>query len=428
MGLFRYEAVDKTGKTVRGVMDASDEQQVAQKLGNMGYTPQSVFSAHGQPPAQNVTGQQQPANVPQQAIPRPKGGIETVTIASGIPISVKSKVPASALATFFRQLATLVRSGRPLYQSLTDIRVSNSKIRALLPTLQDRISQGQKLSGAMAEYPKIFPVHAIASVWCGELAGKLDIVLDEIATDFEREASDTRFGRVGWFFVKITVILFILMAPFLNLNSLITKVAGQGVNFAVKTLADGFYAALPFIFATLISWEVWGVIKRVPIVRHILDGILIRTPVWGKIHRATSMSRFLHMMDSMVSAGIYPETAWDAASLTPRNTEIAKRLRLARNASPPGSNIAVLLENARFFGVDDVGLLVAGEKSGQLPEVMMNLSESYSQKANTYKTMGKGTSVILIMVFQGVLTVVAAYLMIKGYADYFKPMLNSVMP
>ena len=53
MGLFRYEAVNKTGKVVHGVMDAPGEQQVTQKLQAMGYSARAVYTAGGSGQAQS---------------------------------------------------------------------------------------------------------------------------------------------------------------------------------------------------------------------------------------------------------------------------------------------------------------------------------------------------------------------------------------
>jgi type IV pilus assembly protein PilC len=416
MSLFRYEALDNTGKVVRGVMDARDEQQVAQKLTQMGYSAKAVYSPSGAP-GTPATAQR---SVASGTIPR-----QSAARTNDVPVSVKSCVPAADLARFFRQLATLVRSGRPLYQSSTDIRVSNRKIRNVLPVIQEEIRSGQKLSGAMAEYPGLFPVHAVASIWAGELSGKLEIALDEVATDFEREASDTRFGRIGWAITKLTFILFILQAPFLNLNKLLTAVAGQGLSAVERYFAHGFVIALPLIIGLMVGWEVWGHIKRVRAVRHALDIAILKVPVWGKVHRYAAIARFFHVMDAVMSAGIGADTAWDAASLTPKNSEIARRLRMARSTAPANCGVVALLEHAGVFNLDDIGLVSAGEKSGSLPEAMLNVSISYEGRAAAQKTIGKASSITILMILQGVLTVLAVYLMASGYRDYLLPFLNS---
>ena len=348
-----------------------------------------------------------------------------MTLSNGVPVSIKSCVSASALARFFRQLAILVRSGQPLQQSLANIRVGNGKITAVLPAIQERIQSGQKLSSGMAEYPGLFPVHTIASVYCGELAGKLDIALDEIATDLEQEAKDTMYAKIGWGLTKITIIMFVFMWPLLDFNRLLGSVAGQGLSavghYFLRTLLIG----LPISIGLLIWWEVWGHIKRIPMVRYNLDMMLLKVPVWGKVHRFAAMTRFFRVMDSLMSAGIYPSTAWDAASLTPRNSAVAGSLRLATSSLPSGTGVVALLERAGVFEMDDIGTVAAGEKSGSLPEVMDSIHKSYSARSANQTVIGRTAAIVLIMVFQGVLTVLAVYLMASTYRDYLLPLLNA---
>jgi len=424
MSLFRYEAVDKTGKVVHGVMDAGGEQQVTQKLQNMGYSARAVYTAGGSQQAQSskTAG---PVMAARPGPSRASGGIARVTLPNGVPVSIKSCVSASALARFFRQLAVLVRSGQPLHGSLMQIRVGNRKIMAALPVMQERIQAGQKLSSGMAEFPGVFPVHAVASVWCGELAGKLDIALDEIATDLEQEAKDTMYARIGWGLTKITIVLFVFMWPLLDFNRLLASVAGQGLGAVGKYFWHSLLVALPLAIVLLVWWEVWGHIKRIPIVRHTLDVMLLKVPVWGKVHRFAAMARFFHVMDSLMSAGIYPSTAWEAASLTPRNSAVAGRLRLARSSSPSDMGVVALLERAGVFEMDDVGTVAAGERSGSLPEVMDSIHKSYAARSVSQRVIGRSTAVMLIMVFQGVLTVLAVYLMASTYRDYLLPLLNA---
>ena len=423
MGLFRYEAVDNTGKVVHGVMDAASEQHVTQKLGAMGYTARAVYTAGGQPASASTTAM--PAAAAQPSTPRAAGGMAKVTLPNGVPVSIKSKVSANSLAVFFRQLATLVRAGQPLYQASTQIRVSNRKITAALPVMQERIQSGQKLSSAMAEFPGLFPVHTIASVWCGELAGKLDIALDEIATDFEQEAKDTLWARVGWGLTKIFIIMFVFMVPFLDFNRMLGEVSGQGLPAVERYFTHGLLAALPYALGLLVWWEIWGHIKRVPMVRYALDTMLLKVPIWGKVHRFAAMARFFQVMDSLTSAGIYPSTAWDAASLTPRNSAIAGRLRLVRGSAAPDTGMVGLLERSRVFEPDDLGTAAAGERSGALPEVMSNLNKSYSARSASQRVVGRSTAVILAMVFQGVLTILAFYMIVSTYGQYLMMLINA---
>ncbi len=210
MGLFRYEAVDKTGRVLHGAMDASDERQVAGKLAAMGYQARAVYPAGGAP---QTTVQTAAARVAQPAAPPTRG----------VPVSVKSCVSMRSLAAFFRQLATLVRSGISVYQAFVDLSTvtHNRRLRMACGEMATAVQGGQKLSGAMAKYPHIFPVHATASVWAGELCGNVDIALEEVAADLEREASETTFGMIGWGITKADAVFCLFAFPFFDMKKIL---------------------------------------------------------------------------------------------------------------------------------------------------------------------------------------------------------------
>ncbi|OFX16690.1 MAG: hypothetical protein A2Z18_04010, partial [Armatimonadetes bacterium RBG_16_58_9] len=387
MGLFRYEAVDGSGKVVHGAMNAADEQQLAQALAQNGYALRAVHASPGGQPRSRPN----PAAVSQPAAAHQVTGMRSVAVASGVPVSIKSRVPPHQLAVFFRQLATLVRSGIPLFQSLVDTLAytRSGRLQEVVPLVQQNLQSGQSLSTAVSAFPGIFPAHAVASVWSGELSGKLEIVLDEVATDFEREASETRYGRIGWGLTKISVIALILSLPLFNLRAILAPVleevpTGAGTGFLSTWLFNYkqmlISKLLPIVVALLICFVVWGHIKRVPAVRRILDGMLLATPIWGKVHRYRSIARFLHLMDELYAAGVNPSTAWSAASIAPRNSAIAEKLRVVHDRLP-SAGLAELAASSNVFDPEDLALIATGEKTGQVPASFGKLADTYASRA-----------------------------------------------
>lgn len=426
MGLFRYEAVDSTGKVLRGVMNASDEQQVAQKLQTMGYSPRGIYagaSAQAAPKPQAA-----PTAVKQQAT-----GMQKVTLASGVPVSIRSKVPVPRLAMFFRQLVTLVRSGVPLYQSFGDLAVGthDRRLRSAIPDMQQILQGGQPLSTAMAAFPDLFPAHTIASVWCGELSGKLDTILGEVADDLEQEAADTRLGRIGWGIVKGYSILFILTIPLFTLLGRMTEqllgdnpAAADDANGMLGSALQGIFSdilrkSIPLALVVIAVWIAWGHVKRIPSVRRMLDGALLRVPVWGSIHRSRSVARFLHLLDELYSAGINPSQAWDAASVAPRNSEIVERLRGARREASAATGIAELATISNVLESDEIGLLAAGEKTGQVPDSLGRIAGMYLDRARAQRTAGRVLSISLMNSLIIALSGLAIIVLAKSY---FGPM------
>ncbi|MCX8053163.1 MAG: type II secretion system F family protein [Armatimonadetes bacterium] len=429
MALFRYEAVDRTGKVVRGAMNASDEQQVARNLAAMGYTARNIFAA-----SVTAFGNARPAQAASISSVSPacsRGNIRSVTLASGLPVSVKSSVPPQVLAGFFRHLATLVKSGYPIGRAIAEMEsvTRNPRLRRVLPVMRESTQSGRSLSSLMAEYPRVFPVHTVASVWCGEMSGRLEVVLEKIAQDLEEEASDDRRSRIGWGLVKITLLVFVILVPMTNMVALLmptleeTLARGGQISRSeliarvVQTFVkEMLWKSLLVIVLLVTFWLAWGALKRLPFIRRMIDGALLLTPVWGKLHRERALARFFHMLGGMIEAGVGLSTAWNAASLSVRNSAIAERLRVAMASLPSDASISQLLEASRVFDSDDIAAAASGEKAGRVPEVLAARAAAYADIASGRKIIGKLASGTL---FTTTSLILAGYIMYRVITSYF---------
>jgi type IV pilus assembly protein PilC len=421
MHLYRYEAVDKTGKVVRGVMKADSEQQVSNNLSRMGYTLRSIYPSVLGGSARNTR-----SAAASHLSQRSKVG----SAAMPMPVNVRPIVPLSQLAGFFRQLAVLVKSGVPVSQALHDVStaVRNRHIRNVLPKFQELLQAGEKLSVVMVAHQGIFPVHAIASVWAGEMSGKLDGALEEVAVEIEREATEVRKGRIGWGIAKSHIIGFLFLIWAANLNDLLTQAAEASLKGSLTSaevlaiVVKGFLMmclthGVPLTLAVAIVWIAWGRVKRVPSIRRVLDGLLLIVPVWGKLHRYRSLARFLHVLDEVYESGISPGSAWGAASLTARNSVIAERLRGARSRVPADAGISQMMEASGVFVLDDIDFVVAGERAGQVPQVLSNLAASYADRAELQRSLGRIWSVSLLI---ALVIAVIGIVLIQMVRTYFE--------
>ncbi len=426
MGLFRYEAVDKSGKVLRGVMNASSEQQVARKLTAMGYSTRGVYAAGGSQPA--TAAPARTAAAPTAA--RPATGMQKVTLASGVPVSIRSKVPASQLASYFRQLSTLVKSGMTVHQAFSEMAqvVRNPRLRRTLVTSQEAAQSGRSFSSAMAEYPDVFPVHTVASVWAGELAGRLEIALDEVASDLELEASEIRYGRIGWGIAKIHLIALIVLIPISNVVGLLLPALEDALKAGERStwqqvlrsvwsnyVHNMLWKTMLGIVACIVLWLVWGQVKRIPWVKRMLDGALLMVPLWGRLHKDRALARFLHVMDGLYAAGLSPGQAWDAASLTVRNSALAERLRLARSRLSPTVSVVELFTASGVFPVDEIGMAASGEKTGRVPDVLSQMSAIYADKAAAGKTRNRVISVTLLNLMMAAMVVFVFARIVNSY-------------
>src|SRR5687768_8669638 len=134
MPKYSYEALDKGGKQVKGVIEASNEEIIIEKLRDMGYYPLRVTPSREKTAAQ--------------------ADISTLPGLKWFFHRVKTK----HIMTFTRQLATLIDAGLPIMRSLSILneQVESQIFKDRISAMKDDIESGSSLSDAMARHPKTF--------------------------------------------------------------------------------------------------------------------------------------------------------------------------------------------------------------------------------------------------------------------------------
>jgi len=408
VSLFRYEATDKTGRIVRGVMDARSEADLAGNLAAMGY---ALVSVSGSASTVRV----EPGCAPTAGV---------------APVSVASRVPLSALAAFFRQFASLVAAGTPVLHALSELtRLARDRgLASALPGMTDAVQMGRSLSQAMAACPGIFPAHAVASVWSGELSGRLEIALNEVASGFEAEARDHRLGAFGWIMVKWSVISFVIALPALDIRRMLPAAveAGSASGGSLPAVLGAMWSvylagvvqiSIPIAAPLIVSWIVWKRLKRAPSVRTAIDEWLLRAPAWGRMHRCAGVARFLRTLEYQLDSGVPLGPAWDAASLTPRNNAVAARLRSARTRLGAENTVAECVAASGMLDGDDLTALEVGGRTGKLPQALGQLASAYRDRYDVARKVGMAVSVSLLIALMIALNGAAIAIAASGYFD-----------
>ena len=182
MPAFEYTALDIKGRERRGVLEGDTARQVRQQLRERQLTPMAV-----EPVAQEESGGGRPR---------------------GFGLRLRRGVSATDLALLTRQLATLVRSGTPLEESLRAVAQQTEKPRLgnLLLAVRARVMEGHSLAGGLSDFPHVFPELYRATVAAGEQSGHLDLVLERLADYTEaRQQMRSKIQMALFYPVMLTV-------------------------------------------------------------------------------------------------------------------------------------------------------------------------------------------------------------------------------
>ena len=380
MTFYRYEALDNNGNSVNGVMSGADEQAVVQRLGAMGFRVQRIFPAPGQQSAQPFAAAVQYAQ-------------------QELPVSLPSSVRLRSLAAFLRRMATSIRAGINVGQTVTDLAntASTGKLRRAAQDISDRMSRGARLGEAMYAHPTIFPAHIAGLIMAGELGGFLDIALDEAATSLEREYKDR---LVGWFIRMLwwsSIITIPFLLPMIWFGRYMVELFEKGAaspTAALMFLAGGylhyfFRIGLP-VGVAIIAARIFQVyiLGRSAGFQRAWSRMALGIPLLSRPAKSEAMSRFNWTLGRLYEAGVPPETAWDIACRASPNWAIASRLNQVRNLLSSGQPVTVALTQTGLFDADQASVLSTAETSGGLPEALKRVAGLYSDDASA----GRGSA------------------------------------
>jgi general secretion pathway protein F len=345
MPAFEFHALDAAGQRQRGVLQADTPRAARGQLRERGLHPLRV-----------------------DAVREGRGG------------GWRQRLGGTQLALFARQLATLVGGGLPIDESLAALAEgSEGRLRSLVLALRARVMEGASLAAALAEHPDTFPPLFRASIAAGESAGKLDRVLRALA-DYA-EARDALRQRVllalTYPLLLSTVALAVVTGLLVYVVPQVTEVFaqfGQTLPWATRTLIAG-----SAFLASHGGWLLGGLLLlglaallalRQPALRHRWHALLLRLPLFGRLLRASESSRFARTLALLTGSAVPLLDALAIASQVVHNLPLKDALARVALRVREGQGFARALADTRQFPPIAVRLIMSGEKSGRLDEML----------------------------------------------------------
>jgi general secretion pathway protein F len=346
MGAYQYQALEKTGKTAKGVIEADSERQARQLLRDQNLIPTQIH----------------PLN--KQQTTRKKG-----------------KVSAADLSLLTRQLATLLAAGIPVEESLRGVsdQTEKDRVREVLIGVRAKVVEGYSLAQAMEQYPIAFPELYRATVGAGEQTGRLDLVLEKLA-DYTETQQETRqkiqqalIYPLLMVFVSATIIGFLLSFVVPKIIEVFTS-SGQ-------TLPGMTQLLLTFstFIKSYIVYIVVFVILAVVIFRRSLSNpkfkfgwhrLLLKLPVISYLSRSINVARYIHTFSILFAAGVSVLETMRVSASVVSNLVIRQAFDVAAVKVREGSSISTALKSTTYLSPMAIHLIASGEKSGQIAPMM----------------------------------------------------------
>ncbi len=332
------------------------------------------------------------------AIPYGEFGARRITpgqrIAEALIYPLFSGVVFKELPPFFRQFATLINAGIPLYQALGSLAAAtaNKKLKEIARAGQRQVEAGGKFSDVMAAYPWIFQPVQIELVRAAEQGGMLDIALKQIADYVEHELEIRRLINRETLYPKIVVFvagMIIGRGGFTGgTMALVSLVVGQGytpLNYLSDTVGAILGGILP-IFLTVGVFRLF--LFNVPGVREAYDTVKMYFPVTGKITRMFTMARFTRTFATLYRAGFTIPSCLRIAGDASGNAVLRRVAQNAIGQTERGGLVSDALAPSGLVPPIALNMFRTGETTGNLDATLDKVADYYEAEGKMKSHQG----------------------------------------
>jgi len=307
----------------------------------------------------------------------------------------KSNVNVRDKATFFHLLAVMTNSGIPMIRSLRSLVVQmnkSPKMQSVIESLEISIENGNSLSLAMADFPKVFPESELGMVQSGEVSGQLSKVLDNLAIDTEKsyliraKLKSAMMYPMVIFALLIVVLIAMMVYVVPKLTDLFDSFGGElpFLTRAVVGTSDFLiHNKVSLIISVLILLGIFSVFKKKKRGRYILDNLKINMPVFGPLFKKFYLARFARSLSNLMDSNISILRTLEITANSIGNEVYKKHLLLSLEDIKQGISLAENLSNNSLFPPMLVSMIDVGEQTAQLDTITAKVAKFYETEVDT---------------------------------------------
>lgn len=394
MNRYNYKAKEKdTGKSVKGSIQADNEQTAGQLLIEQGYIPESI-KAEG----------------------------------SGL-FGGKGHVTTKDRIMFTRQLSTLIGAGLPLAVSLRTVaeQTQNKAMKTVVEEILAKVESGKTLHEAFSQYPDIFNGVYLALIQAGETSGTLDLALKRLADQEEKDAAMMSKIRGALVYPAIILVVIIAVLAFMMIMVVpqvrdLYKDMGKELPMLTQVLVGisnffGQFWWLVFLIVAGTSAGLWYAVKKTPAGRETADTIKLKVPIFGGLFRKLYVSRFARTAEMMLATGVPMLDSVRIAIDATSNVVVEKEYSKALDIIKGGKALSEGLKDREYMLPLVPQMASIGEESGQIDEMLGKAAQVYEneldEQINNISTM---IEPVLMVIMAGLIGVVVGGTLLPIYS------------
>ena len=358
MKRFEYKARDsKTGKMVKGAIQAENERTAGKLLIEQGFTPEKIVEEDD----------------------------------GGIFARFQNKIKNKDRNVFTRQFATLIGAGLPLSNSLRVVgeQTQSKPMRKLIDALLADIEAGRTLTQACEKYPDVFNNLYIALLRAGEASGTLDLSLVRLADQNEKDEkmmSDIR-GALTYpaiiLLVIVAVLVFMVVVVVPQVENLYHDL-GKELPWATQFLVgvSNFIINQWYIILIVLAVAVWFLIQfsKTDVGKRWGATIKLNVPLFKGLFLRLYNSRFARTCQNLLSTGVSIQDSLKISGEAIGNIMVYEQIEIVMEKVKQGKPLSDSMKDRSYILPLIPQMASIGEQSGKIDEMLGKAATVYENE------------------------------------------------
>jgi type IV pilus assembly protein PilC len=369
MPQFKYTVRNPAGKTIQGVMDATMQRTVVDKLRGDRLIIMAIneVKENSKSSGESLFKRLNP---------------------------FKGSIPSKELVIFSRQMATLVSAGVPIVQGLSILgdQIENPYFKKIMTAIRSDIESGISIADAMKKHPRAFSELYVSMIRAGETGGVLDAILERLSSYLE--SAEELKGKVKGAMVypavisgvAATVTIFLLVAVIPTFKTVFSSFGGQLPLPTRLLLMVSDFLKTKFLILSAIPIGTFIFFQRfykTEAGREWVDRRLIKLPVFGDLLKKVAVAKFTRTLGTLIKSGVPILQALDTVAKTSGNRVVELAILKAKESIREGEKIADPLRQSGIFPAMVLQMISVGEETGNLETMLNKIADFYDQEVDT---------------------------------------------
>jgi len=388
MSAFEFLALDADGRNRKGLLEGDTPRQIRQQLRDKGWTPLSVEQ------------------------------VRQKESRKGFNLSLRRGISATDLSLIARQLATLVRAGLPIEETLRAVSQQTEKprLKSMLLAVRSRVMEGHSLAVALGDFPSVFPNLYRTTVAAGEQSGYLDVVLERLADYTEgRQQLNQKMTLALIYPVLLTIVAILVVTALLAYVVPQVVQVFDNIGQQLPVLTRGLIALSNFIRDQGLILLVIVVVLSVGFAfmlrragpRYRFHQLLLKLPLVSRLVRGLNAARFARTFSILTASGVPILDGLRISAQVVSNLPMRAAVEEAASKVREGASLHAALERSRYFPPMTIHLIASGESSGNLEGMLDRAAISQEREMETLMAAMLGLfEPMLILIMGGVVLLI----------------------